>query len=61
MDPSFLVKTKTDPINGSVSLLLAGDYTLTGCATRFHLRVKASQNSISIFKTGSKTEEQPHS
>lgn len=31
--------------NGSVSLLLAGDYTTkSGCATRFRRRVDASQN-----------------
>jgi hypothetical protein len=43
-------KTKADPMKGSVSLLLAGDYAvLSGCATRFRLRVKASQNRISIL------------
>jgi len=52
-------KRKTDPINGSVSLSLARDYTLTGYATRFHLRVKASQNSISIFDTERKNKLTP--
>jgi hypothetical protein len=52
-------KWKTDPIDGSVSLSLARDYTLTGYATRFHLRVKASQNSISIFDTERKNKLTP--
>ena len=47
--PRWKIKKPTRK-NGSVSLLLAEDYTPEGFATRFRLRVQASQNGNYVVK-----------